>query len=527
MVLFLPCSGQHETGIPIPEHGFCQLISVPLCADIAYNQTIMPNLMGHTNQEDAGLEVHQFYPLVQVQCSPDLRFFLCSMYVPVCTVLDRAIPPCRSLCERARLGCEALMNRFGFPWPERLRCENFPVHGAGQICVGQNSTDGPTSDPPSDVHQHATLPPYLQTQRPFSCPRELQAPAYLKYRFLGVKDCGAPCEASRPGGLMYFHEGELRFSRLWVGVWSVLCCVGTLFTVLTSLLDMDRVRYPERPIVFLSGCYFMVAAAYGAGFLLGDEVACVDRFKVNGYKMVAQGANGEGCTLLFVILYFFSMAGSLWWVVLSFAWFLAAGRKWGHEAIEANSHYFHLVAWALPALKTVAVLAAGQVDGDPLTGVCTVGVSDVGALRVFVLAPLSVYLLVSTSFLLAGFISLLRIRTVMKHGGGTETGRLERLMMRHGVFGLLHTVSSAAVLACCLYEQALRPQWDRSWLTQNCRLFAVPCPPAGFTPVRPDFTVFMIKYLMTMSTGIMSGFRMWSGKTVQSWRWLCEGRSTV
>ncbi len=114
-----------EKGISVPEHGFCQPISIPLCTDIQYNQTIMPNLLGHTNQEDAGLEVHQFYPLVKVQCSQDLKFFLCSMYAPVCTVLEQAIPPCRSLCERARQGCEALMNKFGFQWPERLRCENF------------------------------------------------------------------------------------------------------------------------------------------------------------------------------------------------------------------------------------------------------------------------------------------------------------------------------------------------------------------------------------------------------------------
>nr|5T44_A Chain A, Frizzled-7 [Homo sapiens]5T44_B Chain B, Frizzled-7 [Homo sapiens] len=134
-----------EKGISVPDHGFCQPISIPLCTDIAYNQTILPNLLGHTNQEDAGLEVHQFYPLVKVQCSPELRFFLCSMYAPVCTVLDQAIPPCRSLCERARQGCEALMNKFGFQWPERLRCENFPVHGAGEICVGQNTSDGGNS----------------------------------------------------------------------------------------------------------------------------------------------------------------------------------------------------------------------------------------------------------------------------------------------------------------------------------------------------------------------------------------------
>ncbi|KAM8722093.1 frizzled-7-A-like [Acanthopagrus schlegelii] len=519
MLLFQSRSAQYERGISIPDHGFCQTISIPLCTDIAYNQTIMPNLLGHTNQEDAGLEVHQFYPLVKVQCSVDLKFFLCSMYAPVCTVLEQAIPPCRSLCERARQGCEALMNKFGFQWPERLRCENFPVHGAGEICVGQNTTDrdGPASDPTPNLPELVTRPPYVWTNQPFSCPLQLRVPPYLSYHFLGAKDCGAPCEVSKPNGLMYFLEEELRFGRLWVGIWSVLCCMSTLFTVLTYLVDMRRFRYPERPIIFLSGCYFMVAVSYVAGFLLGDRVVCIDKFGVDGYKMVAQGTKREGCTILFMVLYFFGMASSIWWVILSLTWFLSAGMKWGHEAIEANSQYFHLAAWAVPAVKTITILALGHVDGDLLTGVCYVGIYNVVALRGFVLAPLFVYLFIGTSFLLAGFVSLFRIRTIMKHDG-TKTEKLEKLMVRIGVFSVLYTVPATIVIACYFYEQAFRPQWERTWQIQTCKRFAVPCPAGNFAPLTPDFTVFMIKYLMTMIVGITSGFWIWSGKTLQSWR---------
>uniref|UniRef100_A0A8C4N8T4 Frizzled class receptor 2 n=1 Tax=Eptatretus burgeri TaxID=7764 RepID=A0A8C4N8T4_EPTBU len=314
-------------GISVPEHGFCQAISIPLCTDIAYNQTIMPNLLGHTNQEDAGLEVHQFYPLVKVQCSPELKFFLCSMYAPVCTVLEEAIPPCRSLCERA-----------------------------------------------SGVHPPTTPVP--------------RAPG----------DSLGPYRPRAPGS----------------AVWSILCCASTLFTVLTYLVDMQRFRYPERPIIFLSGCYAVVSIAYIVGFVLQDRIVCNDRFAEDGYKTVVQGTKKEGCTILFMMLYFFSMASSIWWVILSLTWFLAAGMKWGHEAIEANSQYFHLAAWAVPAIKTITILAMGQVDGDVLTGVCFVGLNNLDALRGFVLAPLFVYLFIGTSFLLAGFVSLFRIRTIMK-----------------------------------------------------------------------------------------------------------------
>ncbi|KAM4561021.1 frizzled-7-A-like [Fundulus diaphanus] len=517
-------SAQHfnsESGISIPDHGFCQPISIPLCTDIAYNQTIMPNLLGHTTQEDAGLEVHQFYPLVKVQCSADLKFFLCSMYAPVCTVLEQAIPPCRSLCERARQGCEALMNKFGFQWPERLRCEAFPVHGAGEICVGQNMSDpnSPVSSSSPNSPHPVTLPPAgvgPSLDGDFHCPQHLVVSPYLGYKFMGVKDCGAPCEPSMDGGIMYFQKNEVKFGRLWVGTWSILCCVSTLFTVLTYLVDMRRFRYPERPIIFLSGCYFMVAVAYAAGFFLEDKVVCVDRHKGEGYRTVVQGTKKEGCTILFMVLYFFGMASSIWWVILSLTWFLSAGMKWGHEAIEANSQYFHLAAWAVPAIKTITILAMGQVDGDVLTGVCFVGIFNVDALRGFVLAPLFVYLFIGTSFLLAGFVSLFRIRTIMKHDG-TKTEKLEKLMVRIGVFSVLYTVPATIVIACYFYEQAFREQWERTWHKQNCKGFAVPCPRNDFR-MTPDFTVFMIKYLMTMIVGITSGFWVWSGKTLQSWR---------
>lgn len=63
-------------------------------------------------------------------------------------------------------------------------------------------------------------------------------------------------------------------------------------------------------------------------------------------------------------LYFCSMAAFAWWTCLALAWFLAAGMKWGHEAIENKSHIFHLFAWAIPALQTISVLALGRVEGE-------------------------------------------------------------------------------------------------------------------------------------------------------------------
>lgn len=513
LLLAWPGLSQPEEEVLVPDHGLCQSISIPLCTGLPYNQTILPNLLGHTNQEEAGLEVHQFYPLVKVQCSADLKFFLCSMYAPVCTVLDRAIPPCRSLCERARQGCEPLINRFGFAWPERLRCQNLPVQGAGEICVGQNTTDDdPDEDPTPDL---PVTPP--RPSRPFTCPPQLQVPAHLSYQFLGARDCGAPCDPSHPDGLMLFHEDQVKQARIWVGVGAVLCCVSSLFTVLTYVVDRRQLQYPERPIVFLSSCSLMVGTVYMAGFLLEDAVVCEDKLKEDGYRTVRQGTKNQGCTVLFVLLYFFSMSSSAWWVVLSLTWFLSAGLKWGREAIKAHAHYFHLAAWTVPAVKTIVVMVTGRVEGDLLTGVCYVGVYSVDDLWAFVLLPLLVYLLVGTCFLLAGFVSLVRVRSVMKLDG-TATEKLEKLMVRIGVFAVLSTVAAAVLVACYLYEYVLRSQWETTWRAKTCKRFGVPCPSGHVALVTPDFKVFVVKYLMTLTVGITSGFWIWSRKTLQSWR---------
>lgn len=129
--MFLSTQSQESPVTPtVP--ATCQQITVPLCQDMSYTETVMPNIVGQTTQEDAGLEIHQFYPLVKVECSPQLKPFLCSIYVPAC-VSGKPRPPCRTLCEQARSGCGSLMSKFGFPWPEALKCEAFTTESCERV----------------------------------------------------------------------------------------------------------------------------------------------------------------------------------------------------------------------------------------------------------------------------------------------------------------------------------------------------------------------------------------------------------
>jgi len=445
------------------------------------------------------------------------------------------------------------MNRFGFQWPENLECSRFPESG---LCVGENrsSSDHHRVTTQRWVHQGAvdsvggrsTVPsrPNNDLIMGLDCPGPYKVPASWGYQLLigraTIENCGMPCS----GDEAMFRGPGYTYVRYVILFAAVACLVSTLFTVLTFLIDMHRFRYPERPIIFLSACYTVVAITYIVGYAAGPRIACIrdgqppdpqeDEGEISIAEtigiteppvpkefVVVQGTKHEVCTILFILLYFFSMASSVWWVILTVTWFLSAGLKWGNEAIESNSHYFHLAAWAVPAIKTIAVLATSSVDGDGLTGVCWTGISNIVAHRGFVLAPLCAYLAVGTCFLLAGFVALCRIRTVMKHDG-TRTDKLEKLMVRIGIFGVLYMVPAAIVISCHAYEHWFRDEWMVSWLGTACQNedHPVPCLPDNFSSfawARPNINVFMVKYLMTLIVGITSGFWIWSGKTISSW----------
>ena len=52
----------YSAGVDTPGHGKCEPITIPLCKDIAYNETIMPNLLNHQKQDDAGMKISDSFP---------------------------------------------------------------------------------------------------------------------------------------------------------------------------------------------------------------------------------------------------------------------------------------------------------------------------------------------------------------------------------------------------------------------------------------------------------------------------------
>lgn len=122
------------TMLGIPNPGKC--VSIPanmsLCHGIGYDQMRIPNLLEHETLKEATSQAQTWVRLLGLRCHADTQVFLCSLFAPVC--LERPIWPCRSLCEAVQAGCEDRMLKYGFPWPEMLRCDKYPSEE--DLCIG-------------------------------------------------------------------------------------------------------------------------------------------------------------------------------------------------------------------------------------------------------------------------------------------------------------------------------------------------------------------------------------------------------
>ncbi|XP_020343829.1 frizzled-3 [Oncorhynchus kisutch] len=480
----------------------CEPVGLRMCQDLPYNATFMPNLLNHYDQQTAALAMEPFHPMVNLQCSEDLRMFLCALYAPVCMEYGRVSMPCRALCHRAKRDCHKLMEMFGVSWPDETECSRFPDCDEPY----PRAVDLQTSANPTDIS-----PMSVQRDFGFWCPRKLKMEPDLGYSFLGVRECSPPCPN------MYFQRPELTFARYFIGVVSIVCLSATLFSFLTFLIDVTRFRYPERPIIFYAACYMMVSLVFFLGFLLEDRVAC-NAASPTQYRAatITQGSHNKACTLLFMVLYFFTMAGSVWWVILTITWFLAAVPKWGSEAIEKKALLFHTCAWGLPGCLTVALLALNKIEGDSVSGVCFVGLYDVTALRWFLLAPLCLNVAVGVALLLTGIVALNRVRMEIPLEKENQD-KLVKFMIRIGVFSVLYLVPLLTVISCYLYEHSYRSVWETTWVQERCRDYHIPCPFQVEQTSRPDLALFLIKYLMMLVVGIPSVFWVGSKKTCFEW----------
>lgn len=179
-------------GVSISEPSLrtCEPIKIEMCMGLGYNMTGMPNLGGNDMQQEADYNLKSFEPLIQYGCSQNLKLFLCSVYVPMCTEkVANPIGPCRGLCEGVRSRCYPVLQGFGFPWPDALNCSRFPaVNNHEHMCM---------EGPKDEIDIRAPVDPAV---RKFECGLQ-----HAK----GNGDCIPGCDSD-----VLFDDSEKKFTEV-------------------------------------------------------------------------------------------------------------------------------------------------------------------------------------------------------------------------------------------------------------------------------------------------------------------------
>lgn len=289
----------------------CEPIRVELCRGLGYNLTGMPNLVGHELQGDADFTLQTFSPLIQYGCSAQLHFFLCSVYVPMCTEkVNGPIGPCRALCESVRARCFPVLQGFGFPWPAALNCSKFPIENNHEhMCMEGPREVSVAAIPASQISRLVLENRPIQRQT-FPCVGLAQPHLYAYMNRSG--QCVQLCDSE-----VLFNREDKRLAGTWLAFCTVLASVCSLFGLLACIIEGNTpFSYPHRAFLYLSVCYTLAGVGWMVRLLLGRQISCQIDPSEPFTALLTQAAISapvkHNCALLFLLLFYFNNSASVW-----------------------------------------------------------------------------------------------------------------------------------------------------------------------------------------------------------------------
>ncbi|KAL8590973.1 hypothetical protein ACOMHN_019520 [Nucella lapillus] len=446
------------------------------------------------------------------ECWAVVQPFLCSVYLPKCDNDNGRVDyPSLELCEKTREPCKAV-RQFAHDWPEFLRCS--------QPYFKQNCGTG-AYDQLSYNSRGRCQAPLVRTEKG-------------KSWWSGLEGCGVQCRSP------LYSAAQHQQAHTFVAVMGCLCLMSTLFTIITFMIDWENAnRYPALILFFINVCFLLATVGWMAQFVDGAREDIVCRVDGTARKTEPQLGSGEtaACTVVFVMIYYFTMAALLWFVMLCYSWhvtFRALGTP--RDDLSSKTAYFHLVSWSIPLVLTIVCLAISEIDGDYLSGICFVGYHNHSVRAGFVLVPVASVLIVGLFFLSKGLLTLMRIKKdVPEFVGEKAASKIRGTIIRIGVFLALALLFGVITFAIHIYIFVHETQWTTSlnnYLTcltnrtvvqsvvGNSRgsISSVRGPPEPCTMENgPSLVAMLLNIFTFFGTGIIMSSWSWTIASLSAW----------
>ncbi|EDO45534.1 predicted protein, partial [Nematostella vectensis] len=353
------------------------------------------------------------------KCWEVLQPFLCQIYKPKCKNGSVELP-CREQCFATRKPCSVVESYRR--WPEFLRCDKLPEGN----CNGTSS-----------VHSSSTSLVNLCLCFAYAYVDPVFTRRKCKRRRKIIKTSHSSC--------------------------AYACSYVEPVTFLVGWKSQNR--YPSVILFFMNAC-FCVASV---GFLIQFSSDARRKVVCRRDDTMRLGEPTESdsflCVLTFVLVYYFSLAGMTWFVMLAYSWcicFKTLGST--RDNFAGKTGYFHIISWSLPAVLTGCVLLVKQVDANSISGICFVGYKNPSMRAGFLLAPLGLDLVIGGMFLAKGLFTLFKLRKSNPNFLSNRASiKIKETIMRVGFFAFVAFAFVFITFACHVYEYYNQERWERSY----------------------------------------------------------------
>ncbi|KAL4218471.1 hypothetical protein ACF0H5_023205 [Mactra antiquata] len=403
LVTSAPCYKQNTTCVPVS-------LSMCLTTKVTFTHTSLIYTNSTLTQSEIQDDLEVWRQLQGVpECWSVIQPFLCSVYLPRCNDEASEVErPNRELCERVRSPCE-VVKRYNGSWPWFLQCDQwFYADSCGQT-VYETSNFDTVSD---------CSGPLIETN--------IESNWYDN-----IKGCGLQCENP------LYTSSQHYIIHTIVAVLAGLSLLSTCFTLITFMLDWKVSRkYPTVILFYINGCFLIATLGWLAQFINRNDVICrKDGTIRKGEPLIGSGESAS-CTVVFVTIYYFMMAGIVWFVMLSYSWdihFKALGTV--RDDLSKKTAYFHIISWCLPLVLTIMCLSISVIDADSLSGICFPGFYDKWNRAGFVLAPVILALIIGAVYSIRGLLTLIKVKKDSPPFIGEKaTSKIHDTIIRLGVF---------------------------------------------------------------------------------------------